>query len=151
MNKSLLITKFSQIHFLGFKSMKPILFFVFYAFSFFQTAQAQSVKNNVLSSGAFEAEFYFDVFYSIVDCEGQRVVLITAFNESGLKQNVGFDIMLEDSKGTKQLLRVPIFLSKQAEMFQTSCESSNHSFLKFNLDKNFDVETISSKIEFYTK
>lgn len=144
-------TKKSIAQYLNAKVVKGAFLVGIFFLGFFQSVQGQSIPNMVLKDGAFEAEFHFDVFYSIVECKGERIVLITAFNESGAKTNVGFDISLSDARGIKQLLRVPIFSLKQAEMFQPSCETSAHPFLKFKLDERFDVGTISGQIEFYSK
>lgn len=105
----------------------------------------------MLKDGAFEAEFHFDVYYSIVLCNGERTVLVTAFNESGAKTQVGFDIEFADADGTKQTLQVPIFSSKLSEMLSSSCGSNTNSFLRFKLDENMDVKTLQGKIKFYSK
>jgi hypothetical protein len=112
---------------------------------------AQSIPNAVLKDGAFEAEFLFDVYYSIVLCNGERTVLVTAFNESGAKTQVGFDIEFADSDGTKQTVQVPIFSSKRAEMLRSSCANNTNSFLRFKLDENIDLKTLQGKIKFYSK
>ncbi len=151
MLRKLFTPKLSLIRFLGSKGTRVFLFFAFYAFGAIQTGQAQSIKNDVLSSGAFEAEFHFDVFYSIVDCAGTKTLLITAFNESGAKTDVGFDIELADALGNKQTFQVPIFKSKMSEMLQTTCGSNQHAFLKFAVTKEFDFKTISGTIKFYSK
>jgi hypothetical protein len=112
---------------------------------------AQSIPNTVLKDGAFEAEFHFDVYYSIVVCDGERTVFVTAFNESGAKTQVGFDIEFADASGTKQTLQVPIFSSKQSEMLASSCGSDTNSFLRFKLNENIDLRTLQGKIKFYSK
>jgi hypothetical protein len=112
---------------------------------------AQSIPNKVLKDGAFEAEFHFDVYYSILLCNGERTVLITSFNESGTKTQVGFDIEFADADGTKQTLQVPIFSSKRVEMLRSSCANDTNSFLRFKLDENIDLKTLQGKIKFYSK
>jgi hypothetical protein len=114
-------------------------------------SHAQSIPNTVLNSGAFEAEFHFDVFYSIVNCDGATVLLLTAFNESGAKTDVGFDLEFSDALGNKQSFKVPIFKSKPSEMLQSSCTSDEHSFLKFAINNSFDFKTITGNIKFYSK
>ncbi len=128
-----------------------VTFLIGVLIAFQSTAFAQSLKNNTLSSGAFEAEFHFDVFYSIVDCDGTKTLLITAFNESGAKTEVGFDLEFVDALGNKQTFQVPIFKSKMSEMFQTTCESDQNSFLKFAVNKEFDFKSIAGSIKFYSK
>jgi hypothetical protein len=105
----------------------------------------------VLKDGAFEAEFHFDVYYSISLCNGERTVLITSFNESGTKTQVGFDIEFADASGNKQTLQVPIFSSKQSEMLRSTCGSDTNSFLRFKLNENIDLRTLQGKIKFYSK
>lgn len=151
MHQNSLNPKLSQNQFLGFKNLKGLLFFALFGLGLFQTVQAQSIENNVLSSGAFEAEFHFDVFYSIIDCDGAKTILITAFNESGAKTEVGFDIEFVDALGNKQTVQVPIFKSKMSEMLQSSCGSNQNSNLKFAVNKDFDFKTISGTIKFYSK
>jgi hypothetical protein len=112
---------------------------------------AQSIPNTVLKSGAFEAEFHFDVMYSIVPCNGERTVLVTSFNESGTKTQVGFDIEFADASGNKQTLQVPIFSSKQSEMLRSTCGSDTNSFLRFKLNENIDLKSLQGKIKFYAK
>ena len=112
---------------------------------------AQSIPNTVLKSGAFEAEFHFDVMYSIVLCNGERTVLVTSFNESGTKTQVGFDIEFADASGNKQTLQVPIFSSKQSEMLRSTCGSDTNSFLRFKLNENIDLKSLRGKIKFYSK
>jgi hypothetical protein len=112
---------------------------------------AQSIPNTVLKSGAFEAEFHFDVMYSIVLCNGERTVLVTSFNESGTKTQVGFDIEFADASGNKQTLQVPIFSSKQSEMLRSTCGSDTNSFLRFKLNENIDLKSLQGKIKFYAK
>jgi hypothetical protein len=119
--------------------------------AFQSVSYAQSIPNTVLKDGAFEAEFHFDVYYSIVLCNGERTVLVTAFNESGAKTQVGFDIEFADADGTKQTLQVPIFSSKLSEMLSSSCGSNTNSFLRFKLDENIDLKTLQGKIKFYSK
>jgi hypothetical protein len=114
-------------------------------------SHAQSIPNTVLKDGAFEAEFHFDVYYSISLCNGERTVLITSFNESGTKTQVGFDIEFADASGTKQTLQVPIFSSKQSEMLRSTCGNDTNSFLRFKLNENIDLRTLQGKIKFYSK
>jgi hypothetical protein len=123
-----------------------LMFLTFQSVSF-----AQSIPNTVLKSGAFEAEFHFDVMYSIVLCNGERTVLVTSFNESGTKTQVGFDIEFADASGTKQTLQVPIFSSKQSEMLRSTCGNDTNSFLRFKLNENIDLRTLQGKIKFYSK
>ncbi len=151
MLRKLFTPQFSIIQVLGYNNLKGFLIFALCTLGILQSGQAQSIKNDVLSSGAFEAEFHFDVFYSIVDCAGTKTLLITAFNESGSKKEVGFDIEFSDAIGNKQTFQVPVFKSKISDMFQTSCESDQNSFLKFAVTKDFDFKTISGTIKFYSK
>jgi hypothetical protein len=119
--------------------------------AFQSVSYAQSIPNTVLKDGAFEAEFHFDVYYSISLCNGERTVLITSFNESGTKTQVGFDIEFADADGSKQTLQVPIFSSKRAEMLRSSCANDTNSFLRFKLNENIDLKTLQGKIKFYSK
>ncbi len=119
--------------------------------AFQSVSYAQSIPNTVLKDGAFEAEFHFDVYYSIVLCNGERTVLITSFNESGTKTQVGFDIEFADASGNKQTLQVPIFSSKQSEMLRSTCGSDTNSFLRFKLNENIDLKSLRGKIKFYSK
>ena len=119
--------------------------------AFQSVSLAQSIPNTVLKSGAFEAEFHFDVMYSIVLCNGERTVLVTSFNESGTKTQVGFDIEFADASGNKQTLQVPIFSSKQSEMLRSTCGSDTNSFLRFKLNENIDLKSLQGKIKFYAK
>jgi hypothetical protein len=151
MLRKLFTPQFSIIQVLGYNNLKGFLIFALCTLGILQSGQAQSIKNDVLFSGAFEAEFHFDVFYSIVDCDGTNTLLITTFNESGAKTDVGFDIEFADAIGNKQTFQVPIFKSKMSEMLQTSCGSNQHAFLKFPVTKDFDFKTISGTIKFYSK
>jgi hypothetical protein len=130
---------------------KTSTFLILMLLAFQSISFAQSIPNTVLKSGAFEAKFHFDVFYSIVLCNGERTVLVTAFNESGAKTQVGFDIEFTDASGTSQTLQIPIFSSKLAEMLRSSCGSDTNSFLRFKLDESIDLKTLQGKIKFYSK
>jgi hypothetical protein len=130
---------------------KTSTFLILMLLAFQSISFAQSIPNSVMKSGAFEAEFHFDVFYSIVLCNGERTLLITTFNESGTKTQVGFDIEFADADGTKQTVQVPIFSSKLAEMLRSSCGSDTNSFLRFKLDESIDLKTLQGKIKFYSK
>lgn len=112
--------------------------------------QTEKVLLSARSLG--EAEFHYDVFYNIVDCgDGSPTVMITAFNESGTKTTVGFDVILKDGNGVTQEIKVPLFYTKKAEMLIPSCANDNLAFLKHKLKVGLDINTITTQIKFYSK
>lgn len=130
---------------------KVIVLLVF----FLTTAMSLSAQSKVLQSTRLlgEAEFHFEVMYKIVDCgDGKPSIHLTAFNESGIKTDVAFDIELKDKKtGTLQEIKVPFFYIKPFSLFQASCDDDKLLFLKYKLDAKIDYTDMDVKIKFYSK
>ena len=100
-----------------------------------------------------EAEFYFDVSYSVVKCspDSKAMVLINAFNEDGTNPKVGFTLDFSDDNGNKAQVVVAPFASKLGDMFIASCASEAYSNLKFDCPDNIDLSTMKVKITYQTK
>jgi hypothetical protein len=77
--------------------------------------------------------------------------MITGFNESGIKTTIGFDIILKDGKGVTQEIKVPFFYTKQAEMLVGSCDNEKLAFLRHQIKKDLDINSLTTKIKFYSK
>lgn len=130
--------------------LKFALFLSFIFLSFGSYGQTEKVLQSTRSLG--EADFHFDVMYKIVDCgDGIPRMLITTFNESGKKNDVAFDIVLKDNKGTVQTIKVPFFYSKLGEMLIPSCSDTKNKFLIHALDSNLDWKSMKTEIKFYSK
>jgi hypothetical protein len=100
-----------------------------------------------------EAEFHFDVSYSIVKCSpaSKATVLMNTFNEDGTNPKVGFTLDFSDNKGNKAQVVVAPFASKLGDMFIANCASDEHSNLKFDCPDNIDLSTMKIKITYQTK
>lgn len=132
--------------------LKSYLFVIVLLFSVQSLTFGQSEKVLRSSRSLGEAEFHYDVFYKIVDCgDGIPIMMITAFNESGIKTTVGFDIIVKDGNGVTQEIKVPLFYSKQAEMLIPSCTNEKLAFLRHQLKKELDLNSITTQIKFYSK
>jgi hypothetical protein len=77
--------------------------------------------------------------------------MITGFNESGTKTTVAFDIILKDGKGVTQEIKIPFFYTKQAEMLVASCDNEKLAFLRHQLKKGLDINSLTTQIKFYSK
>ena len=112
--------------------------------------QTEKVLQSTRSLG--EAEFHYDAFYKIVDCgDGIPTMMITGFNESGIKTTIAFDIILKDGKGVTQEIKIPFFYTKQAEMLVPSCGNEKLAFLRHQLKKDLDINSLTTQIKFYSK
>jgi hypothetical protein len=100
-----------------------------------------------------EAEFHFDVSYSIVKCSpaSKATVLMNTFNEDGTNPKVGFTLDFSDASGNKAQVIVAPFASKLGDMFIASCASEAYSNLKFDCPDNIDLSTMKVKITYQTK
>lgn len=99
-----------------------------------------------------EAEFYFDVSYAVVKCSptSKAKVLLNAFNEGGTYTKVGFKLALKDAAGNKAAIEIPLFASKLGDMFIASCDSDNHSNLRFDVPEGIDASTMTIEITYIT-
>lgn len=99
-----------------------------------------------------EAEFHFDVSYSIVKCSpnSKAVVLLNAFNEDGTNPKVGFTLNFSDANGNTSVVKIAPFKTKLGDMFIASCNSSKYSNLKFDYPENIDLKTMEIKITYQT-
>ena len=100
-----------------------------------------------------EAEFYFDVSYSVVKCspDSKALVLINAFNEDGTNPKVGFTLDFSDNNGNTAQVIVAPFASKLGDMFIASCDSEAHSNLKIEYPENIDLATLKIDITYQTQ
>ena len=99
-----------------------------------------------------EAEFHYDVSYSIVKCSttSKATVLINAFNEDGTNPKVGFTFNFsDDNSNTAQVVIAP-FSSNLGDMFIANCNSDAHSNLKFECPENIDLATVKVEITYQT-
>ena len=99
-----------------------------------------------------EAEFYFDVSYSVVKCspDSKALVLINAFNEDGTNPKVGFTLDFSDNNGNTAQVIVAPFASKLGDMFTASCDSEAHSNLKFDFPENIELSSVKTEITYQT-
>jgi len=99
-----------------------------------------------------EAEFYFDVSYSVVKCspDSKAMVLINAFNEDGTNPKVGFTLDFSDSKGNKAQVVIVPFASKLGDMMNADCTSDTHSNLKFDFPENIEFSSVKTEITYQT-
>lgn len=99
-----------------------------------------------------EAEFYFDVSYSVVKCspDSKAMVLINAFNEDGTNPKVGFTLDFSDSKGNKAQVVIAPFASKLGDMMNADCTSDTHSNLKFDFPENIELSSVKTEITYQT-
>lgn len=99
-----------------------------------------------------EAEFYFDVSYTVVKCSptATPVVLMNAFNEGGIETNVGFTLALTDANGNTAEVTIPLFQSNLADMFIASCDSDEHANLRFEVPQGMDANSLSISITYNT-
>lgn len=123
-------------------------------FSFTQTIFAQSNPEILKNWAALEeAEFHFDVSYSVVKCSptSKAIVLINAFNEDGTNPKVGFTLNFSDASGNKAQVIVAPFASNLGDMLIASCNSDKHSNLKFDFPKNIELSTVKVIITYQTE
>ncbi|MFD2565741.1 hypothetical protein [Pseudotenacibaculum haliotis] len=99
-----------------------------------------------------EAEFHFDVSYSIVKCSpnSKAVVLLNAFNEDGTNPKVGFTLNFSDDNGNTAVVKITPFKTKLGDMFIASCDSSKYSNLKFDYPEKIDLKTMKIEITYQT-
>lgn len=99
-----------------------------------------------------EAEFYFDVSYAVVKCnpDAEPVVIMNAFNEGGTYPKVGFNLAISDAAGNTAEVEIPLFATKLGDMFIASCESDDHSNLRFAVPAGIDAATMKIAITYNT-
>lgn len=99
-----------------------------------------------------EAEFHFDVSYAVVKCSptSKAKVILNAFNEGGSYSKVGFKLALKDAAGNKATVEIPLFATKLGDMFIASCDSDNHSNLRFDVPEGIDASTMIIEITYTT-
>ncbi len=97
-----------------------------------------------------EAEFHFDVSYTVVKCspDSKAVILLNAFNEDGTNPKVGFTLFLSDDKGNKATLVVKPFETKLGDMFISTCDQNKHTNLKLDFPDEIDVSTVKVDITY---
>ena len=100
-----------------------------------------------------EAEFHYDVSYSIVKCSptSKAIVLLNAFNEDGTNPKVGFTLVFSDANGNTSTKVITPFASKLGDMFIAKCNSEVHSNLKFDFPENIDMSSMTIKITYQTE
>jgi hypothetical protein len=99
-----------------------------------------------------EAEFHFDVSYAVVKCNpvADPVVIMNAFNEGGGYAKVGFTLAISDDAGNTAEVEIPLFATKLGDMFIASCESDDHSNLRFAIPAGIDAATMKMAITYNT-
>ena len=99
-----------------------------------------------------EAEFHFDVSYAVVKCNpvAEPIVIMNAFNESGTFPKVGFTLAISDSAGNTAVVEIPLFATKLGDMFIASCDSEDHSYLRFAVPPRIDAATMKIAITYNT-
>lgn len=99
-----------------------------------------------------EADFHFDVSYSVVKCNpnSNAFILINAFNEDGTHPKVGFTLNFSDNKGNKAQVIVAPFSTKLGDMMIASCDSDLYNNLKFEFPSNIDLSTMKINITYQT-
>lgn len=99
-----------------------------------------------------EAEFHFDVSYAVVKCNpvADPVVIMNAFNEGGAYPRVGFTLAISDAAGNAAEVEIPLFATKLGDMFIASCESDDHSNLRFAVPAGIDASSMKIAITYNT-
>jgi hypothetical protein len=84
-----------------------------------------------------EAEFHFDVSYAVVKCNpvADPVVIMNA---------------ISDDAGNTAEVEIPLFATKLGDMFIASCESDDHSNLRFAIPAGIDAATMKMAITYNT-
>ena len=121
---------------------------------FTMTLSAQSEPEVLQNWTALEeADFFYDVSYSIVKCSptSNAMVLINDFNEDGTNPKVGFTLNFSDDNGNTAQVVITPFASSLGDMFIASCNSEDHSNLKFECPKNIDLATMKIDITYQTE
>tara|TARA_R110001632_G_scaffold232691_1_gene374252 strand:+ start:248 stop:709 length:462 start_codon:yes stop_codon:yes gene_type:complete len=128
-----------------------LLSFVLFCSSFgFAQSSPEVIK---IWTALEEAEFHYDVSYTVVKCtpSSKAIILINAFNEDGTNAKVGFTFAISDAAGnTAEVVVVP-FASKLGDMFIANCNSEEHSNLKFEVPAGIDTASIKIDITYQTE
>lgn len=97
-----------------------------------------------------EAEFHFDVFFAVVKCsaDSEPMVLLNAFNEAGNVDSIGFTLELTDDAGNEATVEIAKFDIAKATMHIASCDSDEHSNLKFAVPEGLDPATMKIAITY---
>lgn len=114
-------------------------------------AQAQSDPEYIQHWTALEeADFYYDVSYAVVKCseDAAPMVLLNSFNEGGTYKSVGFTLSIKDEGGNEAEVIIEPFESKLGDMFIASCDSDEHSNLKFAVPSGIDAKTMTIEITY---
>lgn len=97
-----------------------------------------------------EADFYFDVSYSVVKCSADAtpIILLNAFNEGGAVSAIGFTLKISDKAGNSATVEIDKFNTGFGDMYIASCGSEEHSNLKFNVPDGIDATSLSIEITY---
>lgn len=97
-----------------------------------------------------EAEFYFDVAYSVVRCQlgSEAMIMLDAFNEGGKVSAVGFSLKIKDANGKEATHEVEKFEIAFAATQRGKCETDEFSYLKFPVPDGIDPATLSIEITY---
>ena len=123
---------------------------LFFSITLFAQSGPEIIKN---WTALEEAEFHYDVSYSIVKCSptSKTSVLLNAFNEDGTNPKVGFTLNFSDDNGNTAQVIIAPFASKLGDMFIAKCTSNEYSNLKFDYPENIDLATMKIQITYQTK
>jgi hypothetical protein len=128
---------------------------VFMLVLFFSISLSAQSESEVIKgwTALEEAEFHYDVSYSIVKCNptSKAMVLINAFNEDGTNPKVGFTLNFSDGNNNTAQVIVAPFASNLGDMFIANCNSEDHSNLKFEYPENIDLATLKIEITYQTE
>ena len=119
---------------------------------FSMQANAQAAGNETIMpwTALEEADFYFDVSFTVVKCNpvSKPEILLNAFNEGGNVDAVGFTLKLTDKDGNEATVEIEKFTIGQAEMFIASCSTSDYENLRFEVPEGLDPSSISIDITY---
>lgn len=128
-----------------------LLSFVLFCSSFgFSQSSPEVIK---IWTALEEAEFHYDVSYTVVKCtpSSKAMILINAFNEDGTNAKVGFTLAISDAAGNTAQVIIAPFASKLGDMFIANCNSEEHSNLKFEVPAGIDTASIKIEITYQTE
>ena len=122
---------------------------MFLPFGLFAQTEPEFIQN---WKSLEEAEFHFDVSYAVVKCNpvAEPVVIMNAFNEGGTYPKVGFKLAISDDAGNTAEVDIPLFATKLGDMFIASCQSEDHSNLRFTVPAGIDPATMKIAITYNT-
>lgn len=119
-------------------------------FSMQANAQAAGNETIVPWTALEEADFYFDVSFTVVKCNSlaKPEILLNAFNEGGNVDEVGFTLNLTDKDGNEATVEIEKFAIGQAEMFIGTCMNDDYANLKFEVPDGLDPASIKIDITY---